>query len=240
MSDPTDEPVASVDPNGAELARLEAEVAMLRVQLRDSAEQLRTREDRESRILAEAERRMRNTLAIVRSVFTRTVTADEDMASHFRGRLDTLTRYQAFSQNLPSLRIDLEQIIRDELQPFQFGYQETITIAGPEVGLRQDLAQILALALHELATNSIKFGVLSCAFAGAELEISWTLDGPRLQISWIEKGVAILSAAPLPYGFGREFLEQALPYQIGAVTSFTLRPGGLNCSIAFPMVPDGE
>jgi hypothetical protein len=45
----------------------------------------------------------------------------------------------------------------------------------------------------------------------------------------------VLAQAPFHTGFGREFIEQALPYQIGAITSFELRPGGLLCTIAVPL-----
>ena len=240
MTDPRPHPRPSetTASSGSEVARLEAEIVTLRAQLQASSDRLLAATEREASLLSEVQRRVRNTLAIVRSIFSRTLPADgalEEMANHFRGRLDTLTRYQAFSENLNDRRIDLEQMVRDELQAFQFGYDEMITISGPEVGLHHSTAQILALAFHELATNSIKFGALSAAFTNARLRIAWVVHGTQLTMDWTEKGVSILAEAPLHYGFGRDFIEQGLPYQIGGTSSFTLLPGGLRCAIAFPL-----
>jgi hypothetical protein len=58
-------------------------------------------------------------------------------------------------------------------------------------------------------------------------------------IRWAEHGVAVVTAAPLRRGFGREYIEQALPYQSGATTSFELRAGGIVCSIKMPLKPIG-
>ena len=92
---------------------------------------------------------------------------------------------------------------------------------------------MLALAVHELATNSVKFGALSGG--GGRLAVRWSIaaeEPRRLSIEWIETGVAVVAAAPIHSGFGREYIEQALPYQLDATTSFELRPGGLTCRIS--------
>ena len=131
--------------------------------------------------------------------------------------------------------MNLEQIVRDELQNFQFGEDPAIGIAGPEVGLDNRLAFPMSLAIHELATNSIKFGVLSTPTQRGHLDISWDLLDGWLRFEWSERGVPILASAPLKRGFRREFLEQALPYQVQAETIFELKPGGVFCSIAVPL-----
>jgi len=51
---------------------------------------------------------------------------------------------------------------------------------------------------------------------------------------WHESGVTVLTAAPIRTGFGREWIEQALPYQLGARTKFEIVPGGINCVIDIP------
>jgi two-component sensor histidine kinase len=96
------------------------------------------------------------------------------------------------------------------------------------------------MALHELATNAVKYGALGAA--GGRLSISWTVapgeDGtPWLHIDWHETGVAMPPAgtAPLGSGEGRELIERALPYQLGAQTSFALGADGVRCRIAIPV-----
>lgn len=192
--------------------------------------------ERETMLRGELQHRVRNTLALVRSIFERSIAAGgtiEDLADHFRGRLEVLARYQLSLPHEPAGMADLETMVRDELHIFQAGADPRIAIAGPEVRLAHDAAQATGLALHELATNSIKFGVLG-AKARGRLCIEWKPTGPQLDLCWEETGVPVLGQAPLHAGFGRQFIEQALPYQLGAETSFVLKPGGLCCTISLP------
>ncbi|KKC24801.1 hypothetical protein WP12_17580 [Sphingomonas sp. SRS2] len=206
--------------------------------MRRTQEQLQGARDREAVLRNELQHRVRNMLAIIRSIFSRSMTSGgsiDDIADHFHGRLDTIARYQSFHSIDPMRSVDVEQIVRDELHSFQFGDDPVITIEGHEAHINQDVAQLTALAVHELVTNSLKFGALSGGDARVRLLIRWTVAGNALTLEWLESGVAIIGAAPLRRGFGREFIEQALPYQIGATTSFDLRPGGLTCIITIPL-----
>lgn len=151
---------------------------------------------------------------------------------HFCGRLDVLARYQ-----LPRAsggdRLDVESLIRDEFHDFQFGAIGGVTIAGPDAALSSHQAQFFALAIHELVTNALKFGALSGG--GGRLDVTWTVADRRLALTWAESGVAVVGAAPLHKGLGREFIEEGLPYQIGATTGFDLRPGGVYCQIVLTL-----
>ena len=131
---------------------------------------------------------------------------------------------------------DLENLIRNELQEFRFGDLPNITITGPEVRLPADQVQPVALAIHELVTNALKFGALSVR--EATLTIGWKSSGKSLDIEWAEAGVPIVASVPVRRGFSRQFIEEALPYQTGAETRFELRPGGILCLISLPRRPD--
>jgi two-component sensor histidine kinase len=196
--------------------------------------------DREIVLRGELQHRVRNMLAVLRSIFDRTVVAGgslEEVTSHFRGRLDAVAQFQSARVAQPGAAVDLEQIIRDEMHSFQFGDHPKISIDGPETALNPDAAQLLRLAVHELVTNSLKFGVLSADGGGAQLHVRWTTDIDRLAFTWVETGVSVIASAPIRRGFGREFIEQALPYQLGATTIFELRPGGVFCFIELPLGP---
>jgi two-component sensor histidine kinase len=101
--------------------------------------------------------------------------------------------------------------------------------------------QTLARALHELATNAVKYGALGKP--QAHLAIRWRMEPPnergrpRLHIDWRESGVVMPAAATHPEGtgHGRELIEQALPYQLDAETTFELGPDGLHCTILLPV-----
>lgn len=189
------------------------------------------RREREALLRNELQHRIRNILATVRSVFARTIETGESLEEvdrHFRARLEVIARH-AFPRGGAD---DLERLVRDELHGFRFGYDDSITVDGPDAALATDEVLPLALAIHELVTNALKFGALS--IPGGALRVGWNADGGALTLTWEESGVAIVGLAPQRRGFGREYIEEALPYQIGAETRFAMRPGGVLCTIHLP------
>ncbi len=96
------------------------------------------------------------------------------------------------------------------------------------------------MAIHELATNAIKYGALGQPEGW--LKIEWSLDpsgpdgSPWLHIDWRESGVAMPpnGRKSTGGGQGRELLERALPYQLKARTSFELGSDGIHCTISIP------
>jgi two-component sensor histidine kinase len=111
-----------------------------------------------------------------------------------------------------------------------------VTLDGPSVPLRNSMVQTLALALHELATNALKYGALSQE--NGRLRVTWKLvksdRGEVLAIQWMESGTAG-EVATLRRGYGRELIERALPYSLGARTSYVFKPDGLHCTIDIPL-----
>lgn len=189
---------------------------------------------REIALKHELQHRVRNMLATIRSVFMRTIeTADtlQDAADHFAGRLDTLARYQSLLVRPTGRHIDLDMILRDELLTLGFDDSDRVSLKGSTVLLPFKVAELMGIAIHELTTNAMKFGALSGQHG--RLAVSWMHDVENgLAIEWAETGVPVVASAPLHSGFGREYIEAALPYQLDAKTTFELRPGGLLCRIA--------
>lgn len=191
---------------------------------------------REAALRSELEHRVRNALAITRSVFLRTMDnagSIDDARDHFVGRLDALARSNARLAIEGQPRFDLETMIWDELISMALGLDKRIEVTGPEVQLSQRAASLIGLALHELATNSVKFGVFGDPSAGGQLHIRWEQLGELVQLEWMESGVPIVASAPMGSGFGRDFIENALPYQLKADTHFAFVPGGLICRMQF-------
>jgi two-component system CheB/CheR fusion protein len=201
---------------------------------------LRLATDRQKMLMAELQHRVKNILAVTRSIFTRTFAAGnslEEVADHFTGRLNALARAQTVVARTPEGSVDLEELVRDELLSLGIGDGPNLTIDGPPVRLRQKAVDSMGLAIHELATNAVKYG----AFASRKgsLKIVWSVQdkggGARLSLEWQESGVALLATNPSRRGFGRELIEQALPYQLGATTALDFLPGGVRCSINTPL-----
>lgn len=177
---------------------------------------------------------IRNQLAVVRSIFSRSIETArtlEQAVEHFPGRLNAAARYQAHFSS-PDVGIDLEMLIADELIAVASVNDPRIEIGGPEVRLRHDRATAMALAMHELLINSVKFGVLGTTGERGNLRVTWRLVDRQMQLEWLETGVSVVASAPLASGFGRHYIEQALPYQLGAKTTFDFAPGTVRCQIS--------
>ncbi len=236
-SDPLHQPhpdtvVAELATAKAHLSASQSEVAQLREALNAAA-------TREQLLADELQHRVRNMLAVIRSIFRRTLengASQDEFAEHFQGRLNAIARYQTGVVELHSCGIELEDIIRDELLDVNCLDGPNCKIAGPSVRLQNKSAELIGLAVHELVTNAVKFGAL---YHQGMLSVEWTLTGSAaeatLHLRWKETGVSLLSAAPRPRGFGQDLIEEALPYQLGATTSFEFKPGGLDCSIELPL-----
>lgn len=229
------------------MVRLEAAERQLRetrVQLAQAlgaldaaAGEVRAGQARERALQGELQHRVRNILGVVRSIFGRTVAGRdtlEDAASHFTGRLDALARNHASGFGWRR-SADVEDMVRDELLEARADADIRVSIDGPPASLDGKVAESFGIAIHELVTNSIKFGILSHAKRDSRLRIMWEASATRLHFSWRETGVAVVSAAPMRIGFGREFIEQSLPYQADAATSYEIGPGSITCIIDLPL-----
>jgi two-component sensor histidine kinase len=190
------------------------------------------------RMSTELQHRLRNNLALMRSIMRRsieTAASAELFALHLEGRIGALSRTQAGVTAAGSIGLDLEELIRTELIANAVPEGRCV-VRGPAVRLHASGAESLGLAIHELATNSLKFGALTAP--DGQLAISWDVTGDTpaaLHLSWIESGITIVSAAPRRRGFGQELIECTLPYQLGARTRLTFSAGGLECEMDIPL-----
>jgi two-component sensor histidine kinase len=192
----------------------------------------------EHRTPAELQHRLRNNLALLRSIIRRsheTAESAEHFALHLETRIGALTRMQGALAAARSDGMDLEDLVRTELIASAVVEQRYL-VEGPAVRVHDKCAELLALVVHELAINSLKFGAL--AASSGRLAIRWGVAGgpsPRLQLSWVESGVSIASAAPRRRGFGQELIECTLPYELGAHSRLAFSPGGVTCEIHIPL-----
>ena len=211
--------------------------------MQDVTEQ-RAWKDRQQALVAELQHRTRNLMAVIRAIADKTARSRSnltDFLDDFRDRLAALARVQGLLSRInENDRVTFDELIETELAAMN-GNAERVTVEGPKgVRLRSSMVQTLALALHELATNAVKYGALGQS--DASLTIRWTLvregpaEQPWLHIDWRETGVALPpEGASRKTGQGRELIERALPYQLGAKTRYQLGPDGLHCTISIPV-----
>ena len=186
-----------------------------------------------TRDLAEYQRHVKNLVATIRSIAIRTAETSaslEEFSAHFDGRLAALARTQHILVRAGSFDIDLEEMVHEELLAQAAGKDSMVQ--GPSVRLSSKTAEALGLALHELAVNAVKYGAL--AGSDGQLAITWQTDANGLLLEWRESGVAAVDPRPGHCGFGREWIERGLPYQLKASTELEFLPGGVVCTIALP------
>jgi two-component sensor histidine kinase len=125
---------------------------------------------------------------------------------------------------------ELSKLIEEELAPYALGGQ--IELSGPPVQLMPATAQTLALALHELFTNSAKYGALSTR--EGRLAISWQVANEMLALVWEESDGPQVSP-PKERGFGTKSLLASVESQLGGEAQFDWRAEGLVCRLQVPL-----
>lgn len=188
----------------------------------------------QSRVLnAELQHRIKNTLAIVTSIVNQTLRSLPD-AGPVREVL--LQRLTALANTHDILTGDghasavIDDIVAGALSPHDAS-REQLTVEGPLIRLSERQALSLALAINELATNSIKYGALSTS-AGHVL-INWSLtDGDKgeFRFAWEERGGPSV-APPTRKGFGTLLIERVVPGDFGGSARLDYAPTGLHYNL---------
>lgn len=206
---------------------------------------LREREDRLALVVAELQHRTRNLISVVGAIADdtlRTSTTIDDFKVTYHDRLAVLGRAQGLLfRKKESGRVTFDELLTSELaaQSVRTGEGGPVTLDGPQgIPLRSGTVQTLAMVLHELTTNAVKFGALrqpsGCLAVRWRQEIAPESGKPWLHIDWKESGVEMPSLNG-GAGRGRQLIEQALPYQFGARTTFALEPDGVHCTLSLPV-----
>ena len=212
--------------------------------------EMRELQERQTILVAELQHRTRNLITVVRSIADKTLTGSVSLDGfrvRFRDRLSALSRVQGLLSRLAEgERVTFARLIRAELTALGAfdadGRSPQVMLEGPDdVQLRSAAVQTFALALHELATNAVKYGALS--LPEGRLQVRWDVERSedreqRLRVAWEETGVPMPTFAEGQAersGYGRELIERALPYQLGAETRYELGPDGVRCSIVMPV-----
>jgi PAS domain S-box-containing protein len=207
--------------------------------------ELRGMKDRQDVLMAELQHRTRNLLAVVQAIASQTIRKSQSFANfgpEFESRLGALSRVQSLLARMDHADIDLHTLIDAELVAHADGQlgSDKIIVDGPGVKLPAISAQALGLALHELATNAVKYGAL--AQPEGQLSVTWRVESEAAKsavvLEWNESSVTMpLHGVPRRKGYGSELIERALPYQLSAKTRLAFEPDGVRCEIRVPIAP---
>jgi two-component system CheB/CheR fusion protein len=198
-------------------------------------------QDRQQVLLHELQHRVRNILAVVRSVAQRTSRSADSVETYshvLTGRINAMARTHNVLTSSPEATLDLHKLIRSELEATSSEVDKQLSITGPEITLAGKAAESLGLAMHELATNAVKYGALSTG--NGHISVNWAIDGsrqkPALVLTWRESKVDI--TPPIRRGFGSELIERVVPYDFGGTGKLEFTADGLLCVLNLPLSAD--
>ena len=193
---------------------------------------LKQAEERRTLLIREVDHRARNALAVVQSIvrLTKAKTIDNYVRA-VEGRIRALSTAHVLLSESRWEGADLSGLVDEELAPYKTGEAERIFVEGPAVFLQPSTAQILALVLHELATNAAKYGALSNT--SGSVQLSWRLDNGDLHLEWQETGGPSV-ADPASRGYGTKVITESVERQLDGTATFDWRPGGLCFAMSTP------
>lgn len=190
---------------------------------------------REIELRRELNHRVKNILASVSSIFEMTARQAgslEMLKDNYRGRLSALANVHSAVFHSAGEHVTIAAVAELTFGPYELEGGSRIVASGPELLLNREAATTLALCLHELATNALKYGALSVP--EGYVALNWTLagDGPEtLSLDWKEhKGPPAIEPSRL--GYGTRYLRSALTTLFGNPPAFSYAPDGFSCSVS--------
>lgn len=186
-------------------------------------------------MVRELNHRVRNILTLVQSLSSsskQSATSVEGYAEVLKQRIVALAGAHDLLTREDMKGIQLEKIASLELRPFLNHADNVATLSGPEVMLSPDVSSIIALVLHELTSNAVKYGALS--EPGGKVELSWQSTDEGLNIHWLEKNGPRVQP-PEREGFGRSIIENAIPYEFNGRSIISFEPSGVKADILLPL-----
>ncbi|WP_197279842.1 PAS domain S-box protein [Bosea sp. AAP35] len=196
--------------------------------------QRRLAQDHQRFLLAELSHRSKNLLAVIQAIAGQTIrsvdTLDEFKA-RFTQRLQGIAATQDILVRQDWAGGDLRQLLSTQIEIFDLGAAR-MSMSGPDVTLSADAVHGLGLAVHELATNALKYGALSVP-AGLVV-VTWEIrDDGALSISWAEEGGPPV-VAPSRAGFGSTVLDKMAAASVDGVVTLAYAPTGVTWTLTMP------
>ncbi|MDU0339568.1 sensor histidine kinase [Bosea rubneri] len=183
-------------------------------------------------LAGEMSHRVKNLLAIaagLTQISSRSSTTAAEMAKDLTSRLTSLGRAHDLVRPLPghqgkaALLGDLVSIL---LSPYEDmgAFSGRIRVAVPRMGVGEGAATTIALVIHELATNSLKYGALSSN--EGTLDISGSVEGEDVKLVWLERGGPAVEPSTAN-GYGSRLVERSVKGQLGGSIEYAWEPAGL-------------
>ncbi|MBN8937010.1 MAG: GAF domain-containing protein [Rhizobiales bacterium] len=207
-------------------------------------------EEQRTLLLHELNHRVKNVFALASSLVALSASSAADskeLATAVRGRLDALARAHQLVRpgfsDVPETNassVSFRQVLNDILAPYVTAdIQNRVTLAGPDFVLRPEAITGVALVLHELATNAMKYGCLHQP--NGVLSVTWFIENGSFHLAWGESGIPY-TRAPAVNGFGTTLTKRTIEDQFGGAIRYDWRSDGPTVTIDAPLeaIADGH
>lgn len=176
-------------------------------------------------LLMEVNHRSKNLLAVVQALARRSGCNDIEFLRRFERRLASLSANQDLLIKRGWSTILMDELAEAQLAILGRDSRAQIDVSGEAVPLSPRSAEIIGMALHELATNALKYGALSAP--GGSVELTWQESDGRFTIDWVERGGPPVSE-PAQDGFGTTLMRHIPARSLDAEVTLDYAPNGLH------------
>jgi two-component sensor histidine kinase len=188
-------------------------------------------------VVNELNHRVKNTLAMVQAVAAQTFRNARDLPqaqASFSARIMALAKANDLLTGQNWEGASLADVMAVAAQTHAGAEPGRFVCEGPVVRLSPKTALALSMAMHELATNAVKYGALSAP--GGRVVVRWSAGGEvaRLRLEWREEGGPTV-APPARRGFGSRLIERGLAAELGGEVEVRFEPAGVVCLIDAPL-----
>jgi PAS domain S-box-containing protein len=228
------------DPHGAVLGV--AAVARDITHRKRTERELHETRDRQRLLINELNHRVKNSLAIVQAIAQQSFKGENsnpEARAAFEGRLSALSAAHDLLTRENWETASMVKVIGDAVEPYR-SHKDRFRIDGPDLRLPPKTAVSFALALHELATNAVKYGALSNN--DGRVDIRWKVEREnsieRLKLVWREIGGPQVTP-PDKRGFGTRLIERSLAAEFDGQVTIDFAPGGVVCTVLAPLPDEG-
>lgn len=212
-----------------------ASLAKVQTVLSGASAELARRDERQSLLINELNHRVKNTLATVQALAAQTFKGAEQEALHnFDQRLVALGR----AHDLLTQAVWTEVELKDVIGRCEENHEGRFRASGPSVMLPPEAALALYMCLHELTTNSLKYGALVSETGRIEVEWSRQEEGD-IHLVWREEGGPVVSA-PTRQGFGTKLVDRLARHELNGRLERDYRPSGLVVRGSFRLSPNSR
>ena len=192
--------------------------------------ELKLAEEAQRLLAQEVDHRAKNLLALVQAtVHFSAADTPAGLKATIGGRIRALSNVHTLLAKSRWTGADLHTLVMDELKPYCLQDKSRASVDGPDLTLKPQTAQFMAMVLHELTTNAVKYGALSVSTGCVRVEWSFGPNG-KFVLRWIETGGPAVTP-PTRQGFGTRVLDRALVAQLHGKSRFDWREEGLACEI---------